>query len=381
VDTTTKRILIVGCAGLLLLAALGIAVGWLAWRRLAEPMLSSQLDTPAGMETASVRTGSGFLSRSVLVEDAQIGSVTDIAVGELDPSPGREIGIAGSGGALFLDEAANVKSSVALGDRAAHVDIVDVEADGVCEFMNRGHWGCDASLFDHSGKTIWTYGGSPGVDDMAAGDLDGDGALEFVVGFNGGGGVHLLESDGSKQWRQPDGNVWHVEMVDADGDGRLEVVHSNAGGEIKVLDAAGKTVKQGKPAPYFSDFSLCRWPGKQDREYALLAEDDTIWLFDFDGNSVHKVSAPECGTLGHARGVPVKLKGMEPEYFAVVVEFSRWQRSILYVFAPDGKLVYQEVLPEACGSIAAMSVGKGATESILVGAEGKVWQFDATDSG
>lgn len=379
-DTTTKRILIIGCAGLLLLGVLAVVGAWLAWRRLAEPILSSQLETPAGMETASVVAGSGFLSKSVLVEDAQVGSVTDIAVGELDPSPGREIGVAGSGGALFLDEAANVKSSVALGGRAVHVDIVDVEADGVCEFMNRGQWGCDASLFDHSGKTIWTYGGSPGVDDMAAGDLDGDGALEFVVGFNGGGGVHLLESDGKKQWTQPDGNVWHVETADTDGDGRLEIVHSNARGEIKVRDARGNTVKQGKPAAYFSHFSLCRWPGKQDRQYALLAEDDTIWLFDFDGSSVQKFSAPECGTLGHARGVPVKLEANQPEYLAVVVEFSRWQRSILYVFAPDGKLVYQEVLPEACGSIAAMSVGKAASESILVGAEGKVWQFDATDS-
>ena len=55
------------------------------------------------------------------------------------------------------------------------------------------------------------------VDDTAAGDVDGDGRLEFVVGFNGGGGVRLLDSTEKMRWRKPDGNVWHVEIADLKG--------------------------------------------------------------------------------------------------------------------------------------------------------------------
>jgi hypothetical protein len=67
---------------------------------------------------------------------------------------------------------------------------------------------------DATGKPLWSYGaGSNGVDDMVAGDLNGDGLLQFAVGFNGGGGIHLLNSQGKKLWEFPDGNVWHVEIV------------------------------------------------------------------------------------------------------------------------------------------------------------------------
>jgi len=139
------------------------------------------------------------------------------------------------------------------------------------------------------------------VDDMAAEDVDGDGELEFAVGFNGGGGVHLVEADGREAWHRPDGNVWHVEMVDADGDGRPEIVHSNAGGEMKIRNAQGDVMRQDRPPAYFSAFSLCRWPN--GKRHVLFSEEDTIWLLGLDGAAVAEVDAPECGRLGHARGV------------------------------------------------------------------------------
>lgn len=97
--------------------------------------------------------------------------------------------------------------------------------------------------------------------------------------------------------------------------------------------------------------------------------------FDFDGKVVAQFNAPKCGTLGHARGIPVKLKTDQPEYFAVIVEFSNWKRSILYVYNQSGALVYQEILTEPCASIAAVSIDNSNVESILVGGVGKVWQY------
>ncbi len=379
-----RKKILVGC-----LAAVGLVIilvilgGFFVYQRFIAPIVSSRLRMPSDLETPSVLVGSRFISKSLFLEDPRLGTITDIVKGELDPSPGLEIGIVGSQGALFVDETSGVKSSMMFSAQADHVDVIDVDGDSIYEYLNRGSWAIDASLIDHKGNSIWTYGGGPGVDDMCAGDIDGDGELEFVVGFNGGGGVHLLDKNGKKRWKQPDGNVWHVELVDTNGDGSLEIVHSNAGGEITVRNRQGGIISRSDPAAYFSDFSLCKWPSKEDRQYALLSEDDTIWLFDFDGKAVAQFDAPKCGTLGHARGVPIKIKSDQPEYLAVIVEFSNWKRSILYVYNPTGALVYQEVLPEVCGSIAAISLDNSGTDTMLIGGEGKVWQYkvqNATNS-
>jgi len=375
-----KKILIGCCIALAIVFILAIIGGFFAYRYFISPFLCGQLEMPKELDTPRVTAGSDFLLKRLFLQDSRLGTITDIVTGELDPSPESEIGIAGSKGALFVDANSNVKSSVMFNSRTEHVDIIDVDADGICEFINRGSWGCDASLIDHNGNTIWTYGGMPSVDDMCAGDIDGDGTVEFVVGFNGGGGVHLLDKDGKKKWKQSDGNVWHVELVDTNGDGRLEIVHSNAGGYITVRDKEGEIISQLAPSPYFSHFSLCKWPTKNDREYALLSENDTIWLFDFDAKTVAQFKAPKCGTLGHARGTPVKIRSGQPEYLAVIVEFRNWQKSILYVYNPAGKLVYQEILSEACASIAAVSLDKSERETILIGGVGKVWQYKVQDA-
>ena len=191
-----------------------------------------------------------------------------------------------------------ITSSVSILSSTAHLDFLDVDGDGTFEFLNRGGSGWqEASLIDASGRTLWMCNRGPGVNDMASGDLDGDGLAEFVVGYNGGGGVHLLDGNGLQKWQQSDGNVWHVEIVDTDGDGSPEIVHSNTAGQITVRDATGQAIGQVNPGPYFSDFSLCRWPTNDDPSRLLLAEDGQIWLFDFDGTTVAQFDAPNSGSL------------------------------------------------------------------------------------
>jgi hypothetical protein len=339
--------------------------------------LKKPLKMPASLRRAQVRVGAGLLRRGVYAQEPSLGSVTDIVAGELDPAPGPEIGVAGTGGALFLDDHAKRKAQVSFGGQASHVDMIDVEGDGVCEFMDRGSWGVPACVMDHQGRVLWTYGGGvAAVDDMGAGDVNGDGKLEFAVGFSGGDGVHLLDSGGHKLWQRPDSNAWHVELVDTNGDGKAEVVNSNARGEMTVRDAGGTTVAQGRPPAYFSHFSICRWPTTSSAPYALLAEEGTLWVLRFDSTVAAQMPAPDSGTLGTARGVPVVLAAGAPPYFASLADFANWGRSILYLHDAKGQLVYQEVIAGSCPAIAALRLAGATTDTLLVGGTGVVWRYE-----
>jgi len=336
-------------------------------------------EIPQEIPSPGVVKGAEFISKTLFIEKEQLGIISDITRGELDRNPGPEIGITGSRGTLLMDSNNKEISLILFSEKAGHVDMVDINGDGECEFMNRGGGWQPVSLFDHQGDKLWSYSPSQAPNDMAAGDLDGDGTVEFVVA---NGGVHLLDKNGKKQWVEPDNNVWHVELVDTDQDGRPEIVHSNAAGQIRVRDNQGKILSQAKPSSYFSKFSLCRWPTQQDRVYALMwAEDKTIRLFDFDGKMMNDFKAPESVWVMGAWGLPVRLKPDEPEYFAVLVELRRvWNRSILYVYDEVGSLVFQEIIPETCKSIATFPSDKPGAEIILIGGEGKVWEYKSADT-
>lgn len=330
-----------------------------------------------------VLVGPEFLSKGLFIEKKQLGNISDIAKGEFDQSPGSEICIAGSQGALLMDIGGKEISLALFAEKAGHIEIVDVNQDGECEFMDRGGGWQKVSLFDHKGNKLWSYPSSGDApNDMTAGDIDGDGVLEFIVGFNGGGGVHLLDKNGKKKWRQPDGNVWAVELVDTNDDGSLEIVHSNAAGEITVRDGQGKIINRAKPDIYFSEFFLCKWPILQGQEYVLTwdEEDETIKLLDFYGKIKKQFSAPGIVWGMGVRGVPVRLKRGRPEYLAVIVELrGRWHRSVLYVYDFTGTLVFQEIIAETCKSVAALPSDKPEEEMLLVGGEGRVWRYKAAD--
>jgi hypothetical protein len=340
-------------------------------------MLPAPMAVPPALTRPGVTHGAGTLDKSVFFTDSGLGSVTDII---LKPASNAQLGIAGTSGAVFLAADGTVQSRVAFSARTGFVQCVDVEKDGKWEFLNRGGggWG-DASLLDDKGRVLWTYGGMPGLDDIAAGDLDGDGILDFVAGFNGGGGVRRLDKNAALQWTESDGNVWHVEIVDTDADGKPEIVHSNAGGQITVRDATGRVVRRARPGAYFSDFSLCRWPGRTDKQFLLAAENDKIWVYDYDGTTLAALDAPDAGTLGHARGTPVRLRAGEAESLAVIVDFQNWSLSVLYVYGPDKKLAYQEIIPDSCKSLAALPRDGTELDDVLVGGTGMVWKYSAAE--
>jgi hypothetical protein len=281
-------------------------------------------------------------------------------------------------GAILLNKSLEQKIFIPFNESSEETGIVK---DGdKCKFLSRkgSFEKNDAAFIDHDGKYLWKYSKKKRYTDYTAvGDLNGDGKLEFAIGFNGGDGIHLLDEAGNKVWGKPDGNVWHVEMVDTDNDGHLKIVHSNAAGSITIRDKNGDIISKNTPTQHLTHFSIVNWPDIKSNKRIMLAEDKTIWLLDFNGKTIAKYDAPNCHNLGDARGTLVRLLKNQAEYFAVTVEYKLWNRTILYVYDSESELVYQENLPDRCSSIAAMH-NDSNTESLLVGCTNYVLKFDVS---
>ncbi len=368
-----------------------LALFWLP-STYAESGFLDAIIPPKNLHEPRVLEGDGLLVKSEWLSERSLGLVTDIIRG---PTQQAGMGVAGTAGAVFLKEDGSVLSRIIFtgGKRAGilgffstpllqtHVDFVKLDGQECTGFLNRGGEGWqDSSFLDINGKTQWVCGGEPGVDDMAAGDLDRDGSVDFVVGFNGGGGVRRLDRDGKLQWQKEGGNVWHVEIVDTDGDGQSEIVHTSAGGDLTIRDAEGEILKNFDIGRYVSNFTICRWPTERHPPRLLFAEENRILLFDFDGKQLGELQAPDCpNRINTLRGVPVRLKSGEKEYLATVADGGLWNVSVFYLFNHRGELVYHEILKGRCGAVATVHSAFPGLEDLLVGGTGTVWRYTAAN--
>jgi hypothetical protein len=338
---------------------------------------------------SSVIVGEGLLERSVLLHDTGLGPVTDMI---LNPTRDAKLGVAGLSGAVFLKADHSVLSRVTFRHATqagvmalfnapllpTHVQFVDIDGHQHWEFLNRGGVGwSDGSLIDKDGRTRWIYGGRPGLDDMTAGDLNGDGVPEFVAGFNGDGGLRRLDKNGKLQWQKPDANVWHVEIVDTDGDGKPEIVHTSANGQFTIRDSNGTVIRSFGAVRYCSHFSLCRWPSQKSSPKLLVIDEAYLVVVDFLGGSAGTYQVPHGLHSGKATGMVLRLKQGEQEFFGVVATGVGifLPTSTLMLFAPDHRLVYQETLPGSCTSILAVPADEPSRDDLLVGGTNTVWKY------
>jgi hypothetical protein len=171
------------------------------------------MERPASLDAVGVRAGGEWLARGTLHEDARLGSLTQVV-----RRKNGELAMVGTHAAVFWTAADAQPRVVTFRDPAGAAELVSGPADRRATSTGAG-WVADGALIGEDGVRLWQPDRLAGMDDMAAGDLDGDGIPEIVVGYNGGSGVHLYDAAGKPRWRKLDGNVWHVEILDTDGDG------------------------------------------------------------------------------------------------------------------------------------------------------------------
>lgn len=327
---------------------------------------------------AHVPVGNGLLSSRICFSDPSLREIWDIQEVNFDANGSLDLVIVGSAGAAVLDRAFKPIEQITFHDRAfAKVKLVDLEHNGHYEFLVRGSsttgiglsWDCPVIVFDRDGSRMWSYRSVAGVNDAAAADIDGDGQDEVVVGMNTGGGIKLLNHNGSELWSKPDANAWRVETLSSQSGHGLDIVSSNASGELTLRDAAGEVIRRIKPGAYLRKFSKTKWFGLEGNDQILAIQTGKILVIDPLGKTLASWNAPLAGSSGEPVGTPVKLSG-EKDYYACLVTFDDWNRSILYMYEEDGTLVYQEIFGSGAGCLFPFN------GSLLVGFPGKVMMFE-----
>jgi hypothetical protein len=187
-----------------------------------------------------VITGDREFTKKVFYAGSDLGEVTQILVGWPAGREAAALTLVGKKKVDFLDANAGLKKQITFSKfTASPLQPVQLDAGGDYGFLTRDQsWAVNVILFDKSGQEVWNYPGElSGVDDSTVAEVGPDGKSTVVVGFNGGGGLILINSQGKKIWQKPESNVWHVETLDIKGDGHREMLHSNARGELLVRNA------------------------------------------------------------------------------------------------------------------------------------------------
>ncbi len=310
-----------------------------------------------------------FLSNDKL---AEIESITK------DNSDGTErLIIIGETGALYAKLNAEPEAFIPFDKRVGETIPVDIDGNGTLAFMNRGGGWQPVSLLDAHGITLWLYPSENSLigaaNSMAAGDFNKDGKLEFVVGMNASGGLHVLDVKGKEIWKKAAGNVFSVEVMDKGPNGTPVILHSDAGEGIVVRNTDGekiKTIKNCGDGP----FSFLGQPATGSRPI-IACDNGGLRLVDLNDNIIKKFSlhgdghAPQ-GTLIYFNG-----SNNPPSYAFVRTVQATGRRSDLTIFDNNGTLIYHEKIEASYLAISRLlENGKGA-DALLVGENSRVWLY------
>jgi hypothetical protein len=326
---------------------------------------------PDEFKIARVVSGNAAFSKALYHREPDLGVITDIGL-----STNHELALVGRRGAAFLSDDGSHSRTVHF-DKECDSDVVLSElGDGA--FLCRGTWSMGTTLFDSSGKMLWSYGGDAAVDDSVAGDLGAGGAKRVVVGLNGYGGVRLLSSEGKELWKQEDGNVWHVEIAAADERSGNVILHSNVNGRLTVRNATGTVLARYTPEIYLSHFSLTGWNNDPHRNKLIAAEQGSVYVLTMEGKIVVRLHAPGSRRTAEAKGTPVHFSA-DTTYYASLVRHSLWSRSVLYIYDRQNQLVYDEILDHDCAALHAVP-GHNSAEDLLLGCDGNVWKYSRPEN-
>jgi hypothetical protein len=315
-----------------------------------------------------------------VTDDLGIDLITDIKIQDKAKN-NWQIACAGLRGVAYLNNQNQLASTVKFSGRASEVKFIDRPDHKDGWYYDRGgHGWANSALLDLQGNLLWSYGkGLHGIDSMIGGYLDNSGQIKFVVGLNGDGGVRMLDQNGKEIWHQPGGNVWQVELFDADNNGGKQIIHTDIDTGFTIRETQQGNMLRNFKCPDVkcntAHFNLLHWPSKKDPLHILVMNEQALYVLDFNGNVKAQLAAPGAAYLGRTKSLTFKLHPDEPEYLAVIGNFESMNRSFLYIYNVNGNLIYQEEIEGEVGAIEPAPIGNHNVEGLLISINSKLWFY------
>ena len=331
-----------------------------------------------------VLQGSALFSKSTFLTHKALGDISEIRTGWPATLNHTAITVVGIAGADFLDSNGLPRRNV-LFDTRCYVParVMKLDAEGTYAFLtHEENLACPAKIYDSTGKSIWSQKPKWGAFDSAAGNTSGDpsGPDAYSIGIAqiGLGGLLLFNQSG-QLWAVSQPNVWHVEFLDVNSNGRDEILHSEGQGHLIVRDSTGKFLADYTPDFFVMHFSITRWGSESTPTHILVPSQNPISIFsgiiavlDRGGHKVAEFPSPNNVLFNRAYGTSVNF-GPGADDFAVIVSNYQSRNSMLLIYDPQQKIVYQESLRSMCEGISAIPAQD--KEELLLGCTGTVWRY------
>jgi hypothetical protein len=307
----------------------------------------------------------------------EIGRVNVLAIDNFDSAPGNDIMVFGDAGVSILNpQDYSVKSKAAYKqqdcDSCVHMYPYLVP-DGKGSF----YVATSDGLSDSHGNLLWATKASGFTRTTPITDSQGN--LTFIS---------YQQNDRIDLHNVAGGILWSVKLpvetvgiyVAADG-ARLPFAITGYGKsrQLQVYDLAGKLKKSVALPEWAMNVQSIAWPAPG---HLLVGSGSWIAVIDSDGKEVfkHVIQGTSFNPYHGPDGTAVRLRTTEQPYLAVTSHGSSgYARSVLLLFDPRGKLVWQEEVKKLHTIISAPT-SDGKREVLLVGGMDGVVEYSLADT-
>lgn len=310
-----------------------------------------------------------------------VGWVMDMEWADCHADEGMEIAVAGDEGALILDAEGRLLQEITYAEVADRVRILNADSDRNLEFFNTNAWDLGPWLCDHDGSLLWYYEPEDNmtVQHLAGGNLDGNDEGDFlaIVDYLN---LHLLDAQGQVTDSRKVTMAWTATLADVDGDGTDEILTVDDNRSVVTMDGDGNVMHTAAVGYAGTAIALLPWPNRDGTPALLQANQDRFQVFDLDGNLLQEFPAAEHGETGQPQATWARLDESGSEYLCVLMSGDDVMNSVLFVYTADGRLLYQEVMPDDGEGVLAIPARHSdpSDENLLVGGLERVWIYRPT---